>query len=273
MNLNRNVFTLVDNSGNIKHFIFNTMQSYQLSSIDEKDIDFSPLRRSGNGFMVKAFLRKEGENVPLLIKGPSPEDEKKDIPPNWCFCYGFKTWENKDKRKSSSQTTGIIVRSVDNPKPYQSQWIHDYKEKIVMTFARELVRIKDIIRKPTLTLNSEVFGSSQFSRLEEKSGDSILNLKIDDDTELLSYPTLEHVPFGEMFGKRSNVKFEMRIDGVYVGANGTTIQVKLDRACVAGTKQLRSRAPMNITIASEDEVHDEKEDEVGIPIDEEDVLS
>jgi hypothetical protein len=208
----------------------------------------------------------------LLIKGPSPEDEKKDVPTNWCFCYGFKTWENKDKRKLCNHTTGIIVRSVDNPKPYQSQWIHDYKEKIVKTFALELVRIKDVIRKPTLTLNSDVFGSSQFSRLEEKSGDSILNLKIEDDTELLSYPTLAHVPFGEMFGKKSNVKFEMRIDGVYIGANGTTIQVKLDRACVAGTRQLRSRVPMNITIASDDEVHDEKEDEVGIPIDEEDVL-
>jgi len=269
MNLRKNIWHIVSNGGTIHTFTFNTMQSYQLSDLDEKDIVFSPPRKSGNGFMIKCFLRKEGENVPLLIQGPAPVDEKQDVPANWCLCFGFKTWENTDKRKPSNHTTGIVIRRVDNSTAYQTQWIHDYKEKIVKTCATELVRIKDAIRKPNLTLTSDILTGSSFARLEEKSGDSILNLKVEEDTELLSYPNLGHIPLAEMFGKRSNVKFEARIDGIYVGPNSTTIQVKLDRVCVAQIQNRRLRAPMHVYVP-DDEVEipdlEEEEDDTGIPL-------
>ena len=72
-----------------------------------------------------------------------------------------------------------------------------------------------------------------------------------------------------MFGKRSNVKFEVRIDGIYVGPNNTTIQVKLDRVCVAQIRQRRLRTPMHVYVP-EDEVEipdlEEEEDDTGIPL-------
>ena len=213
------------------------MQSYKLSEIDEKEIVFSAPRKSGSGYIVKVHLQKEGQNVPLLIQTPAPADEKQDTPKNWCFCFGTKTWESKDRRKPNNHTTGIVIQRSDNPTDYRSQWITDYKEKIVKACAIELVRIKDAIRKPTLSLSSDSLNSAQFTRLEEKSGDSILNLKIRDDhdsamTQFLRYPSLEEIPASEMTGKKCNIKAEILIDGIFIGSNGITIQAKLDRACV-----------------------------------------
>jgi Protein of unknown function (DUF2738) len=277
LNLRRNIFKFVSNGRTIT-LLSNTMQSYQLSEIDEKEIAFTPPRRSGNGYMMKVFLKKEGQQVPLLIQSPTVADEKQDTPKNWCLCFGTKTWENQDRRKANSHTTGIVIQRADNPTAHQTQWINDYKEKIVKTCAIELVRIKDAIRKPTLTLTSDSLTSASFSRLEEKSGDSILNLKIRDVhdsamTEFIRYPSLEHIPAAEMTGKKCNVKFEILVDGIFVGANGITMQVKLDRACVAEAKKAPVvRKPMRITVVPDDEVHEMAgigENEVEIPAEEE----
>ena len=75
------------------------------------------------------------------------------------------------------------------------------------------------------------------------------------------------VPLAEMFGKRSNVKFEARIDGIYVGPNSTTIQVKLDRVCVAQTQQKRLRIPMHVYVPDDEvEIPALEEEENDIPL-------
>ena len=255
------------------------MQSYKLSEIDAKEIVFSAPRKSGSGYVVKVHLQKEDpegvlQTVPLLIQTPAPADEKQDTPKNWCYCFGTKTWESKDRRKPNNHTTGIVVQSADSPTDYRSQWINDYKEKIVKTCAIELVRIKETIRKPTLSLSSDSLNGAPFSRLEEKSGDAILNLKIRDEhdsamTQFLRYPNLVEIPTSEMIGKKCNVKAEILIDGIFVGPNGITIQAKLDRACVSEPKKMAvARKPMRITIEPDDEIHETAgvgEDEVEVP--------
>ena len=77
------------------------------------------------------------------IQGPAVADAKEDTPKNWTFCFGLKRWEKKDMRKPDNYTTGIVVQRADNPAYHQTEWIHDYKEKIVSDCAHELVRIKN----------------------------------------------------------------------------------------------------------------------------------
>lgn len=266
----RNIWHIASNGGTIKTFTFNTMKSYKLSEIDAKDIIFSAPRKSGNGYHVQVHLLKDGATVPLLIKSPEPTDEKQDVPKNWCFCFGIKKWESKDKRKPDNYTTGIILQRSDTPTDYQTQWIHDYKEQIVSACIAELVRIKDSVKRPNLTPNSDSLTSGSFSRMEEKDGSVILNLKVYDThadcpTEFLLYPNLEPILTG-MEGRKCNVKFEILIDGIFVGSNAITIQAKLARACVAEVKKRRMvLAPMRIVVP-DDEIHVEGEvDEVEIP--------
>ena len=194
----------------------------------------------------------------------------------------MKTWESKDKRKPNNHTTGIVIQRADNPTDYRTDWIHDYKEKIVSACAHELVRIKDAIRKPNLTLTSDSLTGAQFSRFEEKSGDTILNLKLRELgggtgclTEFLSYPSMQSIPVQQMFGKRCNVKCEILIESMFVGATSITIQAKLDRACVSEPKKMTvARKPMHVYIRPDDEVHEVAgvgENEVEIPAGESEV--
>ena len=186
----------------------------------------------------------------------------------------MKLWENKDKRKPSNYTTGVVIQRADNPTEHQTQWIHDYKENIVSACAHELVCIKNEIKIPTLSLSYDALTSGQFSRLEEKNGDTIFNLKLRQlggdvavITEFLSYPSLQTMTVNEMTGKRCNIKFEVLIESIYVGT-AITIQCKLDRACVAEPKKMAIiRKPMKITVVDE-EIHETVgtgEDEVEIP--------
>ena len=265
------------------------MQAYKLSDIDEKELVFGRPQKSGNGFIISVALLKQGldtdgnpdgilHTVPLLIESPTVDDIKEDTPKNWCFCFGVKQWESKEKKKISNYTTGIVIQRTDNPSPYLEQWLNNFNQNIVKACAQAVVNVKNDVKKPNLTLTSDSLSSGTFSRLEEKNGSMILNLKLRQDsegvdTEFLTYPDLKVIPFKDMIGKKCNVKFEILIDGIFVGPNAITIQAKLDRACVADSKKRKIvRQPMKLNIGNpiEDENPQQStgfgENEIDIPV-------
>ena len=214
--------------------------AYNLSDIDQKELVFGNPHKVGSGYAISVKLLKDGVNVPLLIKGSNC----------WNYCFGLKEWKNKDEKKPSNYTTGIVVRSSNNPTEEQETWVHDYKEKIVDACAHAVVQMKNDVKKPNLTLTSDLLTGSSFSRLSEtKNGDLLLNLKMRQYyeailTEFVDKKTMKDIAHNAMIGRKCSVIFEMLIDSIFVGST-ITIQTKLDRACVSEKKApVIHRTPM-----------------------------
>ena len=213
--------------------------AYNLSDIDQKELVFGHPHKVGSGYVISVKLLKDGVNVPLLIRGSNC----------WNYCFGLKEWKNKDEKKPSNYTTGIVVRSSTGgagfPTEEQETWVHDYKEKIVVACAHAIVQMKSDVKKPNLTLTSDLLTGSSFSRLSEtKNGDLLLNLKMRQYseapggvvlTEFVDKKTMKDIAPNAMIGRKCSVIFEMLIDSIFVGST-ITIQTKLDRACVSEKK-------------------------------------
>ena len=139
--------------------------------------------------------------------------------------------------------------------------------------AQAVVQMKSDVKKPNLTLTSDLLTGSSFSRLSEtKNGELLLNLKMRQYyeapggvvlTEFVDKKTMKDIAPNAMIGRKCSVIFEMLIDSIFVGST-ITIQTKLDRACVSEKKApVIHRTHMVLPPEIDDEVHEEGEGEDG----------
>jgi len=243
---------------------------FKLSDIDPTQLVFGTPFKVGGGFEIPVKVMQNNVKYPLLIEGPH----------DWCFCYGLQESKFKDEKKQVRFTAGINVIPSNNPSEEQINWVNDFRTKIVQPCKQAVVDKKQDVKKPNITIASDLLNAPAFSRLtESKNGDLILNCKIRQygdqiRTDFVDKKTKQSIPPRDMINKRCNVSIDLLIETIFIGTT-ITMQVKLDRAFVTEKKQpVIKRVMRALPPEPDDEIHSERAESVSsesvpIPVEDE----